>query len=907
MCRQRSGFSLALLALVFGSGASAQVAGPGGVSTTPDNQILVELAPADTTAANLFDLNGLTLAFTPDGQGGYSRSVQPLAWEEDLGAEISEGEEIALGFPFEFGGRTRNSFHVSKHGALTFGGPLAYWYDDAANRFDTMAEIAAKFVTDPTISPLFKPGYGGITGRRDPLARQLVAHWPDRVVVTWFASEPHFYSAFRPEAPDRFQAVLEADGGVRFHYGSIASGDGVVGLFPYGNDVPKGDVIAAIPDTRDPELPGHLDLLDVVIYETDGDAVIVEFMTRDPVLEPGEGTRFSYRLAFDGDRPYWNPDYTRSRADADFEVRIVLRTDAEDRILGGRLLEREGNRIAVLGIIPEDLRGKPASVIAEVACFDNPGCGRADFSRRESLELPPRAESVDLSRSDGRFGRRHSEVFHYPSAPDTVEIACRVIEALGDTFDMFMFHNEFRIDSQENATEAGPKYGVRPEGIGVDDLPVRPAPCGDGRLKKALPLPILSQNLREDLGIDFLTHEFIHLWSAYLSFAGSGGKETLTNEFYGIHWRGDLHSPAAFSRTGRPASSVMGGSVWNDNGDGTFTPSASWSGLSWLDLYAMGLADASEVPDTFVLRNLEAVVEGGHNPRGETYSGGVYTGDREIVSIGQVVAAEGPRQPSASRSQKDFNVGFVYLLEPGQGPSSHLLEVHAQFAQEFVENWFEITGGRSRITAVAAFANISPVALGTLADQVVRVGGAVAVDVAGAFRDPDGDPLTYEAHSSAPSIASVTVSGSTVAVRALAAGTATVTVNATDTGGSNSTATQVFGVTVRSSSGLFTDHPIVPGLTTVKALHFTELRERVDLLRSAAGLDPFSWTDPILTAGVTPVRLSHLLELREALAGAYTAAERSTPRWTDAVPVGGMTPIRAAHLMELRSAVVALE
>ena len=72
------------------------------MSTTPDNQILVELAPEDTTAVNPFDLRGMTLVFTPDRRGGYSRSVQPLAWEE----EISEGEEVALGFPFDFGGRT---------------------------------------------------------------------------------------------------------------------------------------------------------------------------------------------------------------------------------------------------------------------------------------------------------------------------------------------------------------------------------------------------------------------------------------------------------------------------------------------------------------------------------------------------------------------------------------------------------------------------------------------------------------------------------------------------------------------------------------------------------------------------------------------------------------------------------
>ena len=44
---------------------SARADRSGGVSTTPDNRILVELAPEDATAANLFDLNERTLILTP--------------------------------------------------------------------------------------------------------------------------------------------------------------------------------------------------------------------------------------------------------------------------------------------------------------------------------------------------------------------------------------------------------------------------------------------------------------------------------------------------------------------------------------------------------------------------------------------------------------------------------------------------------------------------------------------------------------------------------------------------------------------------------------------------------------------------------------------------------------------------
>ena len=137
-------------------------------------------------------------------------------------------------------------------------------------------------------------------------------------------------------------------------------------------------------------------------------------------------------------------------------------------------------------------------------------------------------------------------------------------------------------------------------------------------------------------------------------------------------------------------------------------------------------------------------------------------------------------------------------------------------------------------------------------------------------------------------------------------GTATIRVTATDAGGLS--AVQAFRVTVGATARVpFTDDPIVPGVTPVRAVHFTELRTRIDALRSAGGLARFSWTDSELRAGVTPVRRAHLLELRAAPTEAYAAVGRAAPRWTDPTPTGGSTPIRALHLTELRAAVLALE
>ncbi len=200
--------------------------------------------------------------------------------------------------------------------------------------------------------------------------------------------------------------------------------------------------------------------------------------------------------------------------------------------------------------------------------------------------------------------------------------------------------------------------------------------------------------------------------------------------------------------------------------------------------------------------------------------------------------------------------------------------------------------------------NRPPVAAGTLPDRRLTPRDVLDVDVSQAFVDPDGDPLTYAVSSSAPHVVTVAAAGARVTLTAVSAGTATIRVTATDPGGL--TVTRSFAATVAAPAP-FTDHPIVPGETRVRAVHFAELRTRIDGVRTTAGLGRFAWTDPVLRAGVTRVRLVHLLELRSALAAAYAAAGRPAPRWPDAAAAGGATPIRAAHVMELRAAVVALE
>ena len=615
------------------------------ILVTADNQILVELAPDEASRPNLFDLNGHTLVFTPDGTGGYSREVRALDWEEETGEAVfydyefdSEAVIMLESFDFPFAGQRWDSFHLGPPGVLTFGEPFTY---SPSYTGITMQEIADNFISSPTISALYKPSQSGT---------QHVAHRTDRIVITWISEDrAAWVHGVPPEKPARFQTVLSADGSIRFNFIDVPSRDGIVGLFP------------------------------------------------------GEG-------------------------------------------------------------------------------------------------LPP---GGDLSQSDSPVSNRHHEVFHHRSVPDTIAIVCHLIGMLGEAFDLFIFHSEFRMDTGwEGAATPWVPWSFLEQGSVKTFWSYRP--CGQGRLKGHWLLPVWikssavfnafprrKENERFDRGLYLFAHEFAHSWTAYYEYDKSGRREPLYGDRCRCHWRWDLHAPAAFPWHAEKTTSIsiMGGGFWIDYGDGTFKSTGSGVGFSWLDLYAMGLADAEEVPDMFIVRNPKNV----DNPNALP----THTGEKEIVTIDQIVAAEGPRVPGTAQSKKVFNAGFVYLLAPGQTPSGDLLDLHVTYRDKVPEYWSHITGGRSQVTTVVPQIanNRPPRAVGTIQGLVVKEGGrAVELEVRDYFSDPDGDPLTYVVTSSDDEVAEAGMSGSTVKIEPGSAGQATVTVTAKD--GRGGLAYQTIGIVV---------------------------------------------------------------------------------------------------------------
>ena len=117
--------------------------------------------------------------------------------------------------------------------------------------------------------------------------------------------------------------------------------------------------------------------------------------------------------------------------------------------------------------------------------------------------------------------------------------------------------------------------------------------------------------------------------------------------------------------------------------------------------------------------------------------------------------------------------------------------------------------------------------------------------------------------------------------------------------GSGNQSTPVGNVPAIDASPAFTDASLVAGVSSIRAVHITELRARVDTFRASVALGPYAWTDAILTTGATVVKAQHLIDLRTALTQAWAAAGLAPPVYAEPI-AAGTTSIKASHITELR-------
>jgi hypothetical protein len=325
----------------------------------------------------------------------------------------------------------------------------------------------------------------------------------------------------------------------------------------------------------------------------------------------------------------------------------------------------------------------------------------------------------------GRFAAPY-EVFHYLSEPQPQDLSCTVIKALGDRFDFLAYYSDFRVDSQEASPASDGPVGGHVTGVGDtmhDQSPaVLASRCTQGRFQQGYLAPVyarapeaqegpppgapadtdrkiasysgrLGQAAPYNYAVGHLGHEFGHRWGAYVTAKVNGNVIRLGPW---PHWAPGLQTRVAFPYSLPVEGSTLGGAAWQDNRDGTYTKLRDGyfvpaSGYSYLDLYLMGLMPPADVPPFFLLDNMVRV---GTDSSGRP----VFKGERQTVTIGDVIAAEGARLPDAAHSQRAFNTGIVVMVEHGRRPSAQLLKEADGIRRQWIAYWRTVTGGRASMT-----------------------------------------------------------------------------------------------------------------------------------------------------------------------------------------------------------------
>lgn len=199
-------------------------------------------------------------------------------------------------------------------------------------------------------------------------------------------------------------------------------------------------------------------------------------------------------------------------------------------------------------------------------------------------------------------------------------------------------------------------------------------------------------NATERNSSNVMLHELGHRWLYFFRIV-EGTQFVRALNPTSAHPAGFVHTPAAFRVWEDGEASVMGGATFTGEADGRFRAHTANYGYSWPDLYLMGLATAEEVRPWFYIAGTNPALPTEYWPA----EGIVVSGQRRDVSLDQVIAAEGPRNPPAALAQRLFRVLFVLVTEKGQPSAEEVAKINEWRA--LLEKNFRIaTGGRARLT-----------------------------------------------------------------------------------------------------------------------------------------------------------------------------------------------------------------
>jgi len=193
-----------------------------------------------------------------------------------------------------------------------------------------------------------------------------------------------------------------------------------------------------------------------------------------------------------------------------------------------------------------------------------------------------------------------------------------------------------------------------------------------------------------DSALSLIAHEAGHRFLAFPRFLdGDGNVSDLILGRQLAHWSYFFDSD----------SSVLEGNDIRDNGDGTFSTVGAVERYSKFDQYLMGLIAPEEVPDSFYVTDETSNADRESNPRLSDN----FFGTRVDVSLSQVIAFEGPRDPDWTVAPKTLKTAFLVLGKRGQPVSAASAAKVRKYRKQWQRFFRQATDGSGKVKTKLKF------------------------------------------------------------------------------------------------------------------------------------------------------------------------------------------------------------
>jgi hypothetical protein len=693
------------------SARSGRAKAGGPAITWTDNIVLMEDDGSLMRHDRRPDLEGRSLELIPSGDD-YTARLVPDAYETDAGTQVlfdqrgwAEAPVTLAAMTFPFGGTPRSQLWMTSAFTASFVDPAAPG-PAQLHLNDLIADRS------PRIAPLQQ---GSSLGGWNAFVREEA----DRVVLTWKAAEGGWYDV-------DVQAILFADGRIVMswrrlrgvQHGSVVVIDGDAAW--WADRSPGGSATSAPDEVGVPAPDGPAaDILEVSGHQVGGSEILqLELLLQAPLPADTDGTlQYVFEIRDEPGGPVlWAVwfEWQDGRWNWTYAPAEVLPSGFRFNV----------NRTG-LNLTDDD--------IEVVAWSATSWSWQQAVTAIVSWPTPP----VPLMRDFSAIGPETlrgplAEAFTLPELDVYAVHAAYAARFGAPALDGLAIYQNFNTDIVFYAGAYSTVGNAGADGIGAGNTT-------DPKSPALLHMSTIRQGWSSwDQGkVTVLNHEFGHHWLYFYSMIEGG---TPTKSCGDGHPAGWTHAPAATPVFNAWDASCMGGSSWTDNADGTFTSSPGFAsfGYSWHELYLMGLAEPSEVPDWFYLRDSVPALPGAYWPPDNTTA----TATRVDVTLQQVVDAMGPRVPAAPDSQRDFIVPMVLIVRPGEYSQDDVDEVE-RTCQVWRTQFNVATVGRGTVTC-DRIGDRPPVVDITVPGTDVTIPEGTTLAVTGTGTDPDLDAVTVE-------------------------------------------------------------------------------------------------------------------------------------------------------------------